>query len=1009
MKIPNPYIATLSKNSNGLSDSYIQNGVYKFLGCSILNVNMSLGFNGQPSSANITLVEDTDNGDSFTEIDIPSLVSISLPQGGVGKSIFYPDGYPLHQIGFSGNNVPFYFSGICTNWSVTDKNIGGRTISVTISDPRDMFSGVQCLLSGFSLSHNIGTGNPRFGSVDNVIDIFGYHNYGYESDKNEYGMPWSKILEVLNNTRIKVNGINFEFLFTDDAFNNTPSFYRINEEVIDLMSIIQKVCDDGGSDFICICRKMSSDTALVQFKGIRRSNMNPLKLQEINNFVNSRRDIVSNVRRGKEYRNEPTSNIVVGGMRNSNYVAYPSSYNRSMHLNSSDEEDYNAFPSDIKVRLFGGTGQIFVADESGNAVEERNKNFDVESGAIFPFWGFTSDDSAYPLIEPFLFLDHLVFDKNNNKYGNLTSKIPLCKISVKNFEVRKVDHRDVFIDGDGDSDERPFAYLEEYRLNIPTRLEGYVRGLPLNTEVLRAAINTDSYLSFFNIYRIHYPDIATSLGFPGANFKTLKSWVSRSIDEGKTPDLKKINPTSFLFDFSNIDGLKDELSPDEKGRISKSNSSLTSIGNKVAITANLNIKYLKLIFEYVKQYAIDNMGKKFLVCLPKSFIMNRIWDGKSVPTRPDLPEIEYVVDEKGYWEDVPSEFDGVANDEVASDNEYQIRRKFMAEDGRFYAMAVMNWTPEGNINFNSNGYNQAMFQDIPSSEYRPNRIAENNPERIYISCSVSQLRKRPDLALVEIPQSVSFDPTDSKEEYRREDDLMDDEFIATKGGLVKYLWYFIKRDDDMRNAIKQAAAANGENYIRYSTEVVQSWAELLSTIFSQSFRYSNSTEKVMDLDAIVIPLTSRWVSYGPWYATNKEARGMVKVEVDQELVPWNFSRSQPWNANLDAAGFERLSRTISDVEYLDTASIRVEGLPEIGPAHNLGYNNNLTGISIDFSVGGVSTTYEFSTYYARSGAYRKSDFDNISRSRIDLREKLPDIQNMNLLHSIIYGTNRFRE
>jgi len=428
---------------------------------------------------------------------------------------------------------------------------------------------------------------------------------------------------------------------------------------------------------------------------------------------------------------------------------------------------------------------------------------------------------------------------------------------------------------------------------------------------------------------------------------------------------------------------------------------------------------MQIIYELVRQYALDNMGRKFLVALPKSNIMQRIWAGLPVPTIVTKPDIEYVVDQRGYWETVPIELDGVVNQTGSGvftrDEEEQIRRKFMMEDGRFLAMVGIDWKPTGNINFNSNGINRCMFQDLPTSEFRPNKIASANPSYVLVSCNVSQLAKRPDLALVELPAAIQFDPTDGQillDNY--ETDTADDEFIAIKSGIVKYLWYYVKRSDELRSCFKLAAQMHGESFTRYATKIISSWADSLKRDLSSPFQREMSTEIVMDLKGVIIPLTSTWVSYGPWYTTSDQARGMTKIEVDQGLVPWNFDRpvsGELWDANLNVAGFERLSRTIADLDWIDNATIVAAGFPEYGPGSGLGFNSNLNGISVDFGINGVKTTYNFSTFLKKPGTFRKSDYDNISRARIDTREKLPETINENILYQIspaYEGSNRFR-
>jgi hypothetical protein len=1017
-KIPTPYAAVINKNTGGISNTYIVDGCWKFMGCTLLSVNMSLGFNSTASSCSVTLVEDKQAGDQFIEPLMPSLWSLSLPRGGVGAPIFYQNGYALDQVGFNGDNVPFYFCGICTNYSQSKIDANGKLITVSINDIRDLLGGVQCLLGGFALSQNIGNGSPRYASVDNVIDVFGYHNYGMDSNKNEFGMPWYKIQEAIEASRIRLHDMYLEFRFTGDTFNDCPPFYRLSDQITDINSLCTRVCQDAGSDMVCIARKTGTHEALVEIRAIRRTNANILSKVELANFVANRSSIIESCKLGREHRNEPNSSVIIGGMQNSNYVAWPSAYDQSIHL-TNNKEDYNAFPSDIKVRLFGGEATLPKVNSDGT-ITTTTRTLDIESGAIYPFWGFTPDDHAYPLIEPFLSLDHLVFDKNSDFYAQTTQRIPLCLLAVKDFTVRAYPHLDVFLDGDGDSDSRPFAYIADIILNIQSRIPGYVRGLPLNTEVLRAATTTDSYQAFWNLYRLHYPDIAEALGCPSHDFKLLDQIVNWDVS---LTDL--INFPIEQYMMSNF-GLDRQAALDRaiNGKISKTDVNWTTIGQYINNTANALNKFLHVVYELIRQYALDNMGRKFLVCLPYSNIMHRIWNGESVPTRPEKPEIEYVVDQRGFWDSVPLEFNGINNEGLASDEENQIRRKFMAEDGRFYPMAVMDWKPTGNINFNSNGITQAMFQELPTSEFRPNRIAEHNPNYVFISCSVNQLSRRPDLALVELPSSINFDPTDSKIKDKVAEDLLDDEFLATKSSIFNYFWYHYQKNISLRDALSVVRDRGAFAPLdEYATRVFKAWTDRLTTILSAPFQYSHSSEKIMDLKCVIIPLTSTWVAYGPWYATYEDAQGMVNVEIDESLVPWNFTTPQDVDQNLadefddgltplerlDVAGLERFERSVADIDYLDSASIVVAGMPEFGPAQNLGYNNNLTNINVDFGVGGVKTTYNFSTYGARPGTYRKADYDNISRLRIDTRQQLTPTENLNVIHTVANGTNRFRE
>ena len=986
--IPNPKEATLSDVFVGVSDVSISNGVYKFLGCSITSVDLDLGYNSQASSATVRLVEDVENGDSFQEPTIPSVHAISLPKGGVGETIFKDDTFDFDPNGLEPTNVPFYFAGIVTNWSRDEINIDGQTIEVQISDVREILGGVQCLLSGFSLSFNVGTGGPRIENVNNIIDVFGFFNYGLTSNRNEFGLQWNKVRQAIESSRISIHDVEIEFNFTGDAFVSTPNWYRIGSNNTDLMSLIEKVSDDGGADFFIIGRKMNSQLVKVEIKSIPRQKDNELAKSEIDDFINNRSSIVLSANKGREYRNEPTSSVILGGKKNKNYVAYSSSYNQNLKITQEDGEnvlDYSIFPSDIKDRLFDS--------EDG-----------TNTGAIFPFWGFDPQTSQ-PLAEPFLYLDHLSLGFGNLPFSdNIKGRIPLCDIQTKSVTVRQVNHEDVFLDGDGSFDARPWAYLNEYRIQ-DTGINGWVRGLPLNTEVLRAALQSKE--KFFLVYRLYFPDAADSLYF-------------YDIDWERLFDISGQNPLDNWWEDVNFGELID-FDPPLPPSINIDSDNEEGIRQVKSILEDLRTK----IWEYVKQYAEEHMGKKWIVALPRSIIMDRIDASAEVPTRINEPKIEYNVVDRAYWETIPDEFDGVVPEEdtniyevingnstTVNDEELQIIRRFMHEDGRFSAMAFMEYKPQGNASFNSDGTTSVLFSDLPVSDFRPNNLISSVPDRVAIAADVEQLTKRPDMALVSIPDAVRFN-NGNQADFAYQDENgsnVDPQTINEKNVIEFFLQAWANNvSAGFGVTIKDIFANKAE-----LKKAAASFADEIINFVSSPQGWGIATDRNMDLAAITIPLESNWVSYGPWFFTTDDANGMVDVQVDRELVPWNFSRpldDENWDKNLNEAGFERLNRTLSDITYLDSASIVVAGFPEFGIGRKFGFNSNIASISTTFDTDGIQTTYSLSTFSALPGTYRKSEYDNLSkiRSRVaaDFFEKgdfdPPDLERLPLASQFFIG------
>lgn len=1021
--IENPSI--YSKSSPGSGDIGILNtvdslgndySVYKFLGASLLGITVNVGYNGTASSATVTLVEDKQNGDTFIQPTMPSLWAISLPSGGVGAPILYPNGFNLQPNALEPTNCPFYFCGFVNQWRIIEEDVGGKTISCSIVDPREVLQGVQCILGSYALSQNIGDGNPRFTGVNNFIDCFGYYNYGFESGRNAYGMPWYNIMNVIQNSRVTINGMNFEFWFSGDAFLDVPYWYRIEDNLIDLVGLCLKVCQDGGADFIVRAVKVDPFTAVVELRGIKRANTDPLTKFDIVNFVSARSSITEHVQVGTEYRNEPTSNVVVGGLRNTNYVAWPTDYASGIHLSDFGPglalEDYSVFQPDIKLRLFSGSGTIDKADILGNDVVETTLNYNNNTGAIFPFWGYASLSGQDPLVEPFLSLEHLVFSRNDDQYASLTYNIPYCRVDLQFYPVRQVPHQDVFLDGDGDSDFRPFGYLSDIKLGYEgPNLSGYMRGLPLNTEILRAALISEEM--FYFIYNMYYPEVAAGMSMRGPDWAPLNSLLLLEGSAGTPIKIQDVDPTVYITSAYPVGGVIAVVSnsfADAVGKINKTHFSAAEIDITAYAQGSLQ-QFNKIIYNEVQKYADEYCGKQFVVCLPRSETMQRIWNNLPVPTNVNRPEIEYIVDDSGFWEYVPTIFDGVGNAGASSgtftsQQEQQIVRRFSGIDGRFTAMVAMDWHPSGNVCFSSNGLARAMFQDIPVDDFRPNQIADGNPDYVFIVPSIEQGVKRPDLAMVTLPAVVSFDNLDIINllpGYTPPDGARDigadAQSVISRFGIMKFLQSQMMTSNDFRNAIETSAIDQSISFSDCYTLLVNSWCKQIYNKMEGQYRINFDHERIMDLKSVVIPITSNWVRYGPWYSTSDDAPGMVKIDIDDSLVPWNFIRpptSLGWDYNLNLAGEEKLTRSLQVVDYVDSAVINCAGFPEMGIGVPFGFNSNITTINIDFGIGGIKTTYNMATYAYRPGTYRKSDYDNVVKGRIDNRPKILNPINNNV-------------
>src|SRR5690606_2500387 len=91
--------------------------------------------------------------------------------------------------------------------------------------------------------------------------------------------------------------------------------------------------------------------------------------------------------------------------------------------------------------------------------------------------------------------------------------------------------------------------------------------------------------------------------------------VNYKLSNGQHPDLRKdVDIISYLYDTNDLANLKTNLTKDSSGRIGKDDEYWEDIELNISKYNNLYSSFRKLIYELVRQYALDNMGKKFLVC-----------------------------------------------------------------------------------------------------------------------------------------------------------------------------------------------------------------------------------------------------------------------------------------------------------------------------------------------------------------------------------------------------------
>ncbi|NBU33433.1 hypothetical protein EBZ38_11675 [bacterium] len=266
-----------------------------FLGATVLSFNGNLGFGAQESSLTIELIEDCENNQSFT-VDS-------------GAPYVFPT---------SSGGMSFSFAGIVTNWS-TNEGSGGKTHSVTLTDPRRLLENTALIIDTYS-------GNINSPNVFNVYGLYDIYNsgggnpdctqFGASGVINDRGMPYQKIIDALQNHQVTIytpknfNGISYSF--TVD-FSNIPSglpqYYRANGPSISILQFITDICEAIGYDFyVYLAPGIGGTPSVIKF-GFIDLRQNP---SSFNWIISNLQGNVTDRSYGRELRLEKQKTIIFG-------------------------------------------------------------------------------------------------------------------------------------------------------------------------------------------------------------------------------------------------------------------------------------------------------------------------------------------------------------------------------------------------------------------------------------------------------------------------------------------------------------------------------------------------------------------------------------------------------------------------------------------------------------------------------------------------------------------------
>jgi hypothetical protein len=152
--------------------------------------------------------------------------------------------------------------------------------------------------------------------------------------------------------------------------------------------------------------------------------------------------------------------------------------------------------------------------------------------------------------------------------------------------------------------------------------------------------------------------------------------------------------------------------------------------------------------------------------------------------------------------------------------------------------------------------------------------------------------------------------------------------------------------------------------------------------------------------AIAIPLRSNIRPYGPYATSNfHNSCGGINVEVDKDICPWVFGSVDLMNT----AAMIRLQNTELDPLVVGTTgSVTVPCLPQISLGQSmLSQGPVLNGLNVNFSSGGITTSYTFQTFTPKFGSFSRATLDRLKLIAKNRREQLKLLRNNTILNNKI--------
>lgn len=912
---------------------------YSFYGAKVVDFNLQGSF-GSDLSLDINLTE--------CEFSNPSFVAPTI-------------GSPVK---FQTDTFSFY--GILD----TVKADNNYMYSAQINNGMHIIGGVELILNDYFGSVN---------SVPNLINIFGYkeNNLGFGgSEINNAGISWSIIASTLTTIINNISGGSYggpitykgyKYKIDLSALPAIPNYYRINNDSINLVEFISEVCSAGGHDFFITLLEPSGAELLAGWSGTFKVNTisridEPVagKVQE---FIESAVCVTSK-NYGLEVRKDVHSKFVVGANLERIYFNYPqNSGDNSFDGGLIDRDEY---ANDTILPYFGvdKNNNIIVGFTPSGEPDEYYFNIDVSD-----IKGLEGSGDYFTCLS-----ELRAARKGRNSWENYLCTRdaneyvidPSGTVTVDyRFKTKLFDNKDTapfLIDGSGFHNIPKYGYMFLYQIGET----GLINQFYPFTGI--AAPSSGNRI-------LRYP----SKGAPNYYFQratNLKISSGRRIAYARMFE-SDLYPKSL--DNEKI-ALAYEKFKSENGILWVENQQLESSNRYMSsrfkdLEESFNDNITDQVYRKIKGYADTYYNKKFMVSIP--FTLGAIEPESTTIRMSQEPINEGYLDES-VW---PTAYDSGLIPDISGIN------TLITPDNKFYpfvkyenCVVIDN---SGVIRGNPGDIYKSLydFSEISASDkifstpypYTEPSGAENNwlgvtlasgftvfdcwvkcnvDEKIYFHDSQTLFGPR---AVIEVPGSVKRNIGAS---------------AATYAGALMQMFNISKQNGGVFAA---DPSVSGE-YFKKQFDKIGS---------DDSFNHDG--EPIQYADLYAIPLRSKLLSYGPWYAVG--ADGKVSYERNTDLNPWNYGGFTAMNT----AGLSRVQDGITNQTFSEVGSVTVQGLPTLNFGDPLiAAGPYINSVSCSFGQQGKTTTYGFQAWSSHRSLSKLAGYSiernkNLNKTMMDIK------------------------